>query len=85
MIAANFSEFRTGLKTYLDRVEDENETLVVKRRKGKGSVVISIQEYNSLMETIYLLSSKKNSDRLFESIQQMKNGRVIKSELLDQA
>lgn len=85
MIAANFSEFRTGLKTYLDRVEDENETLVVKRRKGKGSVVISIQEYNSLMETIYLLSSKKNSDRLFESIQQMKNGQVIKSELLDQA
>ena len=85
MIAANFSEFRTGLKTYLDRVEDENETLVVKRRKGKGSVVISIQEYNSLMETIYLLSSKKNSDRLFESIKQMKNGQVIKSELLDQA
>ena len=85
MIAANFSEFRTGLKTYLDRVEDENETLVVKRRKGKGSVVISIQEYNSLMETIYLLSSKKNSDRLFESIQQMNNGQVIKPELLDQA
>jgi antitoxin YefM len=85
MIAANFSEFRTSLKTYLDKVEDENETLVVKRRKGKGSVVISIQEYNSLMETIYLLSSKKNSDRLFESIQQMKNGQVIKSELIDQA
>jgi antitoxin YefM len=83
MIAANFSEFRTGLKSYLDRVEDENETLVVKRRKGKGTVVISIQEYNSLMETVYLLSSRKNSDRLFESIQQMKEGKVIQPELLD--
>ena len=65
MIAANFSEFRTDLKNYLDRVEDDNETLIVKRRKGKGSVVISIQEFNALMETVCLLSSGKNAERLF--------------------
>ena len=75
MIAANFSEFRTDLKKYLDCVEDDNETLIIKRKSGKGAVMISLDEYNSIMETLHLLSSKKNSDRLYESIQQMKSGK----------
>lgn len=74
MIAANFSEFRTNLKMYLDSVEDNNETLIVKRKSGKGTVMISLDEYNSIMETVHLLSSKSNADRLYESIKQMKNG-----------
>ena len=81
MIAANFSEFRTKLKMYLDNVEDNNETLIVKRKSGKGTVMISLEEYNSLMETVHLLSSKKNSDRLFESINQMKLGKVVKNDI----
>ncbi|MDA3891820.1 MAG: type II toxin-antitoxin system prevent-host-death family antitoxin [Salinivirgaceae bacterium] len=83
MIAANFSEFRTGLKHYLDSVEDDNETLIVKRKSGKGTVVISLDEYNSIMETLHLLSSKKNANRLYESIEQMKAGRTIQSKLED--
>jgi len=75
MIAANFSEFRTSLKTYLDDVEDNNETLIIKRKTGKGAVLISLDEYNSLMETLHLVSSKKNASRLFQSIQQMKEGK----------
>jgi len=77
MIAANFSEFRVGLKRYLDSVEDDNETLVIKRKSGKGAVMISLDEYNSIMETVHLLSSKKNADRLYESIEQMKLGKTI--------
>jgi antitoxin YefM len=77
MIAANFSEFRTQLKKYLDSVEDNNETLIVKRKTGKGTVMISLDEYNSIMETVYLLSSKTNADRLYESIDQMKRGNTI--------
>ncbi len=83
MIAANFSEFRTGLKKYLDSVEDNNETLVIKRKSGKGTVLISLDEYNSIMETMHLLSSKKNADRLYESIEQMKSGKTIRPELDD--
>ena len=77
MIAANFSEFRTQLKKYLDHVEDNNETLIVKRKTGKGTVMISLDEYNSIMETVHLWSSKANSDRLYESINQMKGGDTI--------
>ena len=84
MIAANFSEFRTNLKMYLDDIEDNNETLIVKRKTGKGTVMISLDEYNSLMETVHLLSSRANSQRLYESIQQVRNGDIIsKNELED--
>lgn len=78
MIAANYSEFRADLKKYLDRVEDNNETLIIKRKTGKGTVIISLEEYNSLMETMHLLSSKRNADRLYESLQQVKSGNIVK-------
>jgi antitoxin YefM len=83
MIAANFSEFRTNLKMYLDDVEDNNETLIVKRKTGKGTVMISLDEYNSIMETVHLLSSKSNAERLYESIQQMKKGEKTTRDLIE--
>lgn len=84
MIAANFSEFRTNLKMYLDSVEDNNEVLVVKRKTGKGTVMISLDEYNSIMETMHLLSSKTNATRLYESIEQMKSGKAETHELIEE-
>lgn len=83
MIAANFSEFRSELKKYLDSVEEDNETLVIKRKTGKGTVMISLDEYNSMVETLHVLSSKKNANRLFESIEQMKSGKTVDQELED--
>ena len=77
MIALNYSEFSTGLKKFLDEVEENNETLIIKQETGKGTVVMSMQEYNSIMETVHLLSCKKNADRLFESIRQMRNDKLI--------
>ena len=74
MIAVNYTEFRTSLKKLLDDVEENNETLIIKRRTGKGTVVMSMDEYNSIMETVHLLSSRKNADSLYESIRQMQNG-----------
>lgn len=84
MIAANYTEFRTGLKNYLDDVENNNETLIIKRGSGKGTVLISLVEYNSIMETLHLLSSKLNANRLFESIEQMKTGKSVKHDLIEE-
>jgi len=83
MLAANYSEFRGDLKKYLDNVEKNNETLIIKRSKGNGTVMISLDEYNSLMETVHLLSSKANSDRLYEAIQQIKDGKTITKDLIE--
>lgn len=84
MIAANYTEFRTGLKKYLDAIEENNETLIIKRGVGRGTVMISLEEYNSIMETVHLLSSKANADRLYESIRQMKEGESFQKELIDE-
>lgn len=84
MIAANYTEFRTKLKKFLDNVEENNETLIIKRGTGKGTVMISLEEYNSIMETVHLLSSKVNADRLYESIKQMKAGKGIEKKLIEE-
>ena len=83
MIAANYTEFRTRLKKFLDTVESDNETLIIKRGSGKGTVMISLDEYNSIMETVHLLSSKSNADRLYESIRQMKSGNTVHEKLIE--
>jgi len=83
MIAANYTEFRTGLKRYLDDVEENNETLIIKRTSGKGTVLISLDEYNSIVETAHLLSSRKNKQRIDESISQMNSGNIIIGNLLE--
>lgn len=83
MIAANYTEFRTRLKKFLDDVEENNETLIIKRGTGKGTVMISLDEYNSIMETVHLLSSRKNAERLFESIKQMEEDEVVEKGLIE--
>ena len=81
MITASFKEFRTKLKKFLNNVENNHETLMIKRESGNGIIMISLDEYNSIMETVHLLSSKANTDRLYESIQQMKSRETFKREL----
>ena len=83
MIAVNYSEFRNNLKKYLDAVEEDEDTLIVTRSKGRGAVVISLSEYNSWKETEYLLSSKANAEALRKSIQQYEDGKFVEFELPD--
>lgn len=84
MLVANYTEFRKSLKEYLDNVELNNETLIIKRNSQKSTVLISLDEYNSLMETLHLLSSKKNAVRLFESMEQVKVGNVSSQNLIEE-
>jgi antitoxin YefM len=83
MLSANVTDFRKEIKKYLDLVIEDFETLIINRGKGKGAVMISLDEYNSLMETMYLLSTKANRDSLYESIKQIKEGKVVVKELKD--
>jgi antitoxin YefM len=84
MLAANYTEFRKDLKEYLDAVEENQETLIIKRGSGKGAVLISLEEYNSIMETLHLLSSQKNAQRLFESMEQMRSGKTMQKDLIEE-
>jgi antitoxin YefM len=77
MKTVNYTELRDKLKSNLDMVCEDNETLIVYRPKGKSVVMMSLDEYNSQKETEYLLSSPKNAEHLLESIRQLENGETI--------
>lgn len=84
MLVANYSEFRTDLKKYLDAVEKNDETLIIKRGSGKGTVLISLDAYNSMMETAYLLSTRANRRHLEASIAQLEAGQSRERELIEE-
>lgn len=65
-----YSDFRQKLKMYLDEVFKNNRPLFVTRTKGENIVVMSESDYESLMETFYLLKSPKNAERLQQAISQ---------------
>jgi len=77
------SDFRKDMKTYLDRVVKNFETLIINRGKDSGIVVMSLQEYNSLMATNHELSSRKNELRLDSAIDKLKNGKAFNKDLIE--
>jgi len=77
------SDFRKDIKTYLDRVAKNFETLIINRGKDSGIVVMSLQEYNSLMATNHELSSRKNELRLDSAIEKLKNGNNFSQDLIE--
>ena len=82
MIVTSISDFRKDIKNYLDRVAKNFETLIINRGKDSGIVVISLEEYNSLMATNHELSSRTNEMRLDSAIQKLKNGKSFSKELI---
>ncbi|MCF6333248.1 MAG: type II toxin-antitoxin system Phd/YefM family antitoxin [Draconibacterium sp.] len=83
MKTVNYSELRNKLKSNLDMVCEDHETLIVHRPGGKSVVMISLDEYNSQKETEYLLSSEKNKKRLLNSIRNVELGNIEEHDLIE--
>ncbi len=83
MLIASVSDFRKDIKSYLDRVSKNFETLIINRGKDSGIVVMSLEEYNSLMATNYELSSRNNELRLDSAIQKLKDENTFSKELIE--
>ena len=62
MITTTYTDFRKNLKGFLDRVTDDADSVIINRPEGKAVVIISMEEYESLKETQYILSSRKMRD-----------------------
>ncbi|RZL63814.1 MAG: type II toxin-antitoxin system prevent-host-death family antitoxin [Pedobacter sp.] len=83
MLIASVSDFRKDIKAYLDKVAKNFETLIINRGKDSGIVIMSLEEYNSLMATNHELSSRKNEHRLDNSIDKLKNKTAFTKELIE--
>ena len=83
MDAVSYSDLRQNLKTYMDKVFYDHEPLIITRKNNENLVLVSIDEYNSLTETNYLLSNENNSEHLRKSIEQYKAGKLNKKELME--
>jgi antitoxin YefM len=84
MLTTTISDFRKDIKTYLDKVTQDFETLIINRGKDNGVVVISLSEYNALCATQHELSSKLNETRLDTAIEKLKNGSSFQKELIEE-
>jgi antitoxin YefM len=66
-----YTDFRQSLASFMDRVCDERSSLTVTRQKGRSVVVISEEEYESMVETLHLIKSPANAARLVEAVSQL--------------
>ena len=83
MFAVNYTNLRDNMKTYMDKVTDDYETMIVTRKDNKNVVMISEETYNNLVENAYILGNKANFDWLMESKVQLEMGRVSLQNLIE--
>ena len=83
MQVVTFSEARNNLKTILNRVVEDADCTIITRRDAGDAVVMSLDYYNSLMETLYLLKTPANAAHLQKSIEQFRQGKATPRELIN--
>jgi antitoxin YefM len=82
MRIVSYTEARNGLKTVLDGVEADADIAIITRRDGADAVVMSLAHYQSMAETLHLLSSPANAAHLAESIAQYRAGKAKRRDLV---
>lgn len=83
MQVVTFSEARNNLKTVLNRVVEDADCTIITRRDAEDAVVMSLDYYNSLMETLYLLKTPANAAHLQKSIEQFRQSKATPRELIN--
>ena len=73
MDTISYSHTRQHLAEIMDRVNDDHAPILITRQNGRAVVMMSLDEYNALEETAYLLRSPKNAKRLMTSVEQLRS------------
>ena len=81
MRTANYTELRKNLKEHIDAVIADNDALIVDRGNNTGVVMISLEEYNSIMETEYIMSNPEVLADIQQSLQEISEGKGIEVNL----
>ena len=83
MNAVTYSQVRSNLAKTMDKVCDDHSPIIITRKSQRSVVMISLEDYQALEETAYLLRSPKNTRRLLESIVELESGGGTERELLE--
>ena len=83
MRVVNFTDARNRLKSILDQVVNDADYTVIARRDAEDAVVMSLDQFNGLMETVHLLKSPANAAHLAKSIKQYRSGQVENCSVVD--
>jgi antitoxin YefM len=83
MDVISYSRARQDLARLMDKVSDDRSPLIVTRRGGKAVVVLSLEEYRGMEETLYLMRSPANARRLLRSIRAAERGEVTPRTLVE--
>jgi antitoxin YefM len=82
MDVVSYSDARANLKGVMDRVVGDRTHVVITRQKAEAVVVVSLQDWNAMEETMHLLSTPANAERLRGSIRQLDGGGGTERELI---
>ena len=83
MTSFSFSDARANLKAVMDRAVADRAPITITRRKAEGVVIISESEWASIEETLHLLRSPKNAERLLEAVRGFERGAGEEHELIE--
>jgi antitoxin YefM len=83
MTVVTYTEARNNFKSILDRVAEDADYTVISRRDAKDAVVMSLEYFNAIQETLHLLSTPANVKHLERSIAQYRKGEIESHELIN--
>ena len=83
MIATNYSEVRNNLKAYCDKVTKDYETIIITRKNNENVVLMSEEEYNNLMENLYIMSNKDYYNELIRRKKEIEKGNYTEHDLIE--
>jgi antitoxin YefM len=83
MKSKTYTEAREKLSDLIEKVCEDHDPLIITKRRDRAVVMISLEDYESLEETSYLLKSPRNARRLLESIKEIEEGNGMDKDLLD--
>ena len=81
MQAVLYSQARNNLRSIINQVCDNFEEFIITTKERQSVVLISQDEYNSMKETLYLLSSKNNRDRLLDAVEEIESSKFIRKDI----
>ena len=83
MRAITYTSARNNLASTMKKVCDDHDPIIVTRKNNEAVILMSLEDYEALNETAYLLQSPENAKRLIDSIKELNAGKGQEKEILE--